>query len=148
MSYFKHRRLLQDVNARSSSFLRLVVAMTVLVALALPASVALGSAPASFSSPPPLSLSTSAGGATGVTYTVNFAASATGTLVGGSGTITLAAPTGTVFPTYFFDFDSEYSSSTTPTRRAAAWLRPPPVMAVLPPTLCRATLSRRVTTSH
>ena len=53
--------------------------------------------------------STTAAGATGVTYTVNFIASDTGALAGGSGGIALTAPTGTVFPTYFFDFDSEYS---------------------------------------
>ena len=38
-------------------------------------------------------------GATGVTYSAAFAVSATGGLVGGSGTVTLAAPAGTVFTT-------------------------------------------------
>ncbi|HXW33044.1 MAG TPA: hypothetical protein VEJ87_00575, partial [Acidimicrobiales bacterium] len=50
-------------------------------------------------SAPAFSASTSAAGANGVTDTVNFTASATGELVGGSSAVTLVAPAGTVFGT-------------------------------------------------
>ncbi len=46
---------------------------------------------------PTLSTTSTAGGAAGVTYTVGFTASASGGLGGGSGSITLAAPAGTIF---------------------------------------------------
>ncbi len=46
---------------------------------------------------PSVNLSTAAVGATNVTYNVRFTTSATGSLAAGGGTITLAAPAGTVF---------------------------------------------------
>ena len=45
-----------------------------------------------------MTLSSSAAGATGVTYTTTFTTSATGALTSGQGTITLTAPKGTVIP--------------------------------------------------
>src|SRR5207302_1605907 len=48
---------------------------------------------------PSVSLSSTAAGATHVTYTVAFTTSSTGALVPGYGTITLAAPAGTAFST-------------------------------------------------
>ena len=46
---------------------------------------------------PTLSATSTAAGATGVTYTVGFTTSTTGTLVGGSSAVTLIAPGGTTF---------------------------------------------------
>ncbi len=46
---------------------------------------------------PSVTLSTTAAGATNVTYTVSFATSSSGALAAGSGTISLAAAPGTVF---------------------------------------------------
>ena len=48
---------------------------------------------------PTLSLSSTAAGASGVTYSANFTTSATGKLVGGSSSVTLVAPVGTVLGT-------------------------------------------------
>lgn len=53
---------------------------------------------ASLVSSPSVTLSSSAAGATGVTYDVQFTTSKTGALAQGSGTITITAPSGTVFP--------------------------------------------------
>ena len=57
--------------------------------------------PASLSSvtSPTLSTSSNASGANGVTYTVGFTASGTGTLTGGSSAVNLVAPPGTIFGT-------------------------------------------------
>jgi hypothetical protein len=57
--------------------------------------------PASLSSvtAPTLTTSGAAGGANGVTYTLGFTTSSTGTLVGGSSTVTVVAPSGTIFGT-------------------------------------------------
>jgi len=54
-------------------------------------------APQSVNDPSIQSVSTTAAGATGVTYKVQFTTSSTGALTTGGGTITLAAPTGTGF---------------------------------------------------
>ncbi len=63
------------------------------------ASVSAGSQPSSQVSSVSVALSTSAASVPGVAYTVLFTTSPTGGLASGSGQITLAAPTGTVFPT-------------------------------------------------
>jgi hypothetical protein len=47
---------------------------------------------------PTVSPSTTASGATNVTYTAEFTSSSTGALVGNSGTVTIALPTGAVIP--------------------------------------------------
>ncbi len=67
---------------------------------AISASYTLTGTPVSVSSvsSPSLLLSSTVGGANGVTYAVSFTTSAgAGQIVGGSGTITLAAPAGTIF---------------------------------------------------
>ena len=53
--------------------------------------------PAHAVSSPTMTLSSSAAGATGVTYTTTFTTSATGALASSSGTITVMAPSGTAF---------------------------------------------------
>ena len=61
------------------------------------ASIEMVSANASSPTQPSVALSSSAAGASGVTYTVGFSASTTGAIPSG-GTITLVGPPGTVFP--------------------------------------------------
>ncbi|MCL4449585.1 MAG: IPT/TIG domain-containing protein [Actinobacteria bacterium] len=56
------------------------------------------SVPSTLNGNPNPSFTTLAGGANGVMYVVGFVLSSTGALVGSQGTITLAAPPGTVFP--------------------------------------------------
>jgi len=73
----------------------LAVLVTAVAALALAPASALGASVAS----PSLSRSSSAAGASSVTYTVGFTTSATGAIPAG-GTITLAAPAGTLWPTH------------------------------------------------
>jgi hypothetical protein len=62
------------------------------------ASKALGLTAASSVSGLTVGLSSQAGGAEGVTYTVGFTTSATGVLTGGWSKITVQAPVGTIFP--------------------------------------------------
>src|SRR5580704_13035071 len=80
-------------------------AVALLATLALPASVA-GADSITRSSASPSSL---VAGAT-ANYSVGFTTSATGALVGGTGTITMTGPVGTVFPSVAAD----YTVNTTP----------------------------------
>jgi hypothetical protein len=80
---------------------------------------------------PAVSLSTTAAGATGVTYRVSFTTSSTGGLAGGNGVIAIAAPSGTVIPNRAIDvFDvtdgtdlgATFGPALTDSGASAAWV--------------------------
>ncbi|MHB8692226.1 MAG: hypothetical protein ACYDHH_13370, partial [Solirubrobacteraceae bacterium] len=77
--------------------------VVVLVVALLHAVPALASSPQAVSA---VTLSSTAAGATGVTYQFSFTTSGTGALASGQGTITVAAPTGTLLPSCFTGTDT------------------------------------------